>query len=169
MKIITAALGLIACIHSAPIVQAADDIQKPAIVLVHGAFADGSGWNKVIGLLEKQGFAVTAVQNPLTSLADDVATTRRLVEAQTGPVVLVGHSYGGAVITAAAQSSRVKALVYIAAFAPDAGDSLGKLLGSMAPAQSVRHWRPILAAFSTSSATGFMRFSLKMFLKAKRD
>src|SRR5688572_25130097 len=107
---------------------------KPSIVLVHGAFADGTGWRHVIPLLEKDGYAVTAVQNPLTSLADDVATTKRAIDAQKGPVVLVGHSYGGAVITAAATgSTQVKALVYIAAFAPDAGDSLGALLKSMAP------------------------------------
>src|SRR5258705_5206912 len=83
---------------------------KPAIVLVHGAFADGSGWRNVIPLLEKDGYTVTAVQNPLTSLADDVTTTRRAIEAQKGPVVLVGHSYGGAVITVAAtQTTNVKA------------------------------------------------------------
>ena len=107
---------------------------RPCVVLVHGAFADGSGWRHVIPLLEKEGYTVTAVQNPLTSLADDVATTRRVIDAQTGPVVLVGHSYGGAVITgAAAGSTNVKALVYIAAFAPDTGDSLGSLLKSKAP------------------------------------
>jgi pimeloyl-ACP methyl ester carboxylesterase len=107
---------------------------KPSIVLVHGAFADGSGWRHVIPLLEKDGYTVTAVQNPLTSLGDDVATTKRAIDAQKGTVVLVGHSYGGAVITAAATgSTQIKALVYIAAFAPDAGDSLGSLLKSMAP------------------------------------
>lgn len=107
---------------------------KPAIVLVHGAFADGSGWREVIPLLEKDGYVVTAVQNPMTSLSDDAATTRRVIEAQKGPVVLVGHSYGGAVITVAATgSTNVKALVYVAAFAPDEGDSLGSLLKSMSP------------------------------------
>ncbi len=113
-----------------PGVRAADSGKdaKPAIVLVHGAFADGSGWRNVIPLLEKDGYTVTAVQNPLTSLADDVTTTRRAIEAQKGPVVLVGHSYGGAVITVAAtQTTNVKALVYIAAFAPDTGESLGSL------------------------------------------
>jgi pimeloyl-ACP methyl ester carboxylesterase len=103
-------------------------------VLVHGAFADGSGWSHVIPLLERDGYSVTAVQNPMTSLADDAATTKRVIEAQKGPVVLVGHSYGGAVITvAAAGSTNVKALVYIAAFAPETGDSLGSLLKSMSP------------------------------------
>jgi pimeloyl-ACP methyl ester carboxylesterase len=100
-----------------------------SIVLVHGAFADGSSWRKVIPLLQARGFNVTAVQNALKSLADDVATTRRVIEDQEGSVVLVGHSYGGAVITeAAAGDSKVKALVYVAAFAPDAGEALNGLI-----------------------------------------
>src|SRR5277367_816392 len=101
---------------------------ETSIVLVHGAFADGSSWNKVISLLAADGFSVTAVQNPLKSLADDVATTKRAIESQKGNVVLVGHSYGGAVITeAAANNPKVKALLYVAAFAPDAGETLGGL------------------------------------------
>ena len=113
-----------------PLAQAADaDMGKPAIVLVHGAFADGSSWQHVIPLLQEDGYIVTAVQNPMTSLADDIATTKRAIEMQKGPVVLVGHSYGGMVITAAAaQNPNVKALVYIAAFAPDTGESAGALL-----------------------------------------
>src|SRR5438445_6164329 len=99
---------------------------KPTIVLVHGAFADGSSWQRVIPILQRDGYTVIAVQNPLTSLAADVETTKRVVDAQTGPVVLVGHSYGGAVITAAAAgSSNVKSLVYIAAFAPEVGEAIG--------------------------------------------
>ena len=99
---------------------------KPAIVLVHGAFADASGWSRVIPILQRDGYFVTAVQIPLTSLSDDIATAKRVVDSQKGPVVLVGHSYGGAVITgAAAGSPNVKALVYLAAFAPDAGEPLG--------------------------------------------
>jgi pimeloyl-ACP methyl ester carboxylesterase len=102
---------------------------QTSIVLVHGAFADATGWQLVIPILEKEGFTVTAVQNPLVSFADDVATTRRMIDAQAGPVVLVGHSYGGAVITSAAvDRPNVKALVYVAAFAPDAGETLGGLL-----------------------------------------
>jgi pimeloyl-ACP methyl ester carboxylesterase len=102
---------------------------KATIVLVHGAFADGSSWGDVIPLLEQRGFDVVAVQNPLTSFADDVATTRRVIDAQTSPVILVGHSYGGAVITTAAlDRTNIKALVYVAAFAPDAGEDLGALL-----------------------------------------
>ena len=104
-------------------------MNNPTVILVHGAFADGSSWGDVIPLLEKAGYDVTAVQNPLTSFADDVATTRRVIDAQQGPIVLVGHSYGGAVITKAALgASNVKALVYVAAFGPDAGENLQSLL-----------------------------------------
>lgn len=104
-------------------------MKNTTIILVHGAFADGSGWGEVIPLLEQDGYDVIAVQNPLTSYADDVATTRRVIDAQEKPVVLVGHSYGGAVITGAAVGAKnVKALVYVAAFAPDAGDNLQALL-----------------------------------------
>lgn len=107
---------------------------KPAIVLVHGAFADASGWQKVIPLLLKDGFNVTAVQNPLKSLVEDVATTKRVIDAQKGDVILVGHSYGGAVITeAAAGNNKVKALVYVAAFAPDKGESLDGLIKKYPP------------------------------------
>jgi pimeloyl-ACP methyl ester carboxylesterase len=96
---------------------------KPAVVLVHGAFSDATAWQRVITLLQRDGYDVTAVENPLESLQGDVATTRRAVEAQTRPVVLVGHSYGGAVITGAAEGNpNVKALVYIAAFAPEGGE-----------------------------------------------
>ncbi len=99
---------------------------KPTVVLVHGAFADGTGWHDVIRLLQRDGYDVIAVQNPLASLAGDVDTTKRVIEAQKGPVVLVGHSYGGAVITgAAAGNANVKALVYLAAFAPEAGEPIG--------------------------------------------
>ena len=99
---------------------------RPTIVLVHGAFADGSSWSKVIPILQKDGYNVIAVQNPLTSLDADVETTKRARAMQTGPVVLVGHSYGGAVITqAAAGNANVKALVYVAAFAPEVGEPIG--------------------------------------------
>jgi pimeloyl-ACP methyl ester carboxylesterase len=97
------------------------------IVLVHGAFADGSSWSKVIPLLLANGYNVTAVQNPLTSFQDDVAATRRAIAAQDGPVVLVGHSYGGVVITEAGNDAKVVGLVYVAAFAPDAGQFIGSM------------------------------------------
>jgi pimeloyl-ACP methyl ester carboxylesterase len=93
------------------------------IVLVHGAFADGTSWSKIIPLLEAEGYNVVAVQNPLTSLADDVAATKRIIALQVGPVVLVGHSWGGAVITQAGDDPKVAALVYVAAYAPEAGQS----------------------------------------------
>lgn len=102
---------------------------KPTIVLVHGAFADASGWQAVIELLQLDGYRVVAVQNSLESLAGDVVNTKRLIDAQTGPVVLVGHSYGGAVISAAPdEHTDVKALVYIAAFGPEAGEAIEAFL-----------------------------------------
>lgn len=105
------------------------DPSLPTIVLVHGAWADGTGWQEVIKRLARAGYPVIAVQNPLTSLADDVATTKRVLDAQTGPTIAVGHSYGGAVITGAAVgNANVKALVYIAAFAPAVGEPIGALL-----------------------------------------
>src|SRR2546430_3398847 len=120
---------------------------KPTIVLVHGAFADGSSWQRVIPILQRDGYSVIAVQNPLTSLAADVETTKRVVDAQTGPVVLVGHSYGGAVITAAAAgSSNVKSLVYIAAFAPEVGEAIGAF-GDKYPAPLGAALRPDKAGF----------------------
>src|SRR5215468_3564938 len=108
--------------------------QKPAIVLVHGAFADASSWSKIIPLLEKDGYFVTAVQIPLTSLPDDVAAAKRVIDAQKGPVVVVGHSYAGAVITdAAAGNTNVKSLVYVNAFAPDVAETIAEN-GSKFPA-----------------------------------
>ncbi|MRW90214.1 alpha/beta fold hydrolase [Duganella sp. FT80W] len=109
--------------------HAATPAKDTTIVLVHGAFADGSSWDKVIPILQKQGYKVVAVQNPLTSLADDVAATQRVIDAQSGKVVLVGHSWGGTVITQAGAGDKVKALVYVAAFAPSEGEvtaNLGK-------------------------------------------
>src|SRR3989449_7543503 len=120
---------------------------KPTIVLVHGAFADGSSWERVLPILQRDGYTVIAVQNPLTSLAADVETTKRVVDAQKGPVVLVGHSYGGAVITeAAAGSANVKALVYLAAFAPEVGEPIGAF-GEKYPTALRAGLRPDAAGF----------------------
>ena len=125
------------------------DNSKTSIVLVHGAFADASSWRKVIRLLAKHGFTVTAVQIPLKSLADDVSTTKRVIDAQKDDVLLVGHSYGGSVITeAAAGNSKVKGLVYVAAFAPDAGETLNGLIERFSPS-------PLGAAVIPDSA-GFL-------------
>lgn len=122
---------------------------KPTIVLVHGAFADAAGWSDVIGRLQKRGYNVVAVENTLTGLAADVATTKRLVDAQPGDVVLVGHSYGGAVISgASAGDPKVKALVFVAAFAPDANEPL-KAVGAKFPP-------PPLNAALKPDAAGFL-------------
>jgi pimeloyl-ACP methyl ester carboxylesterase len=107
------------------------------IVLVHGGFVDGSGWEKVYRLLRKQGYNVTVTQHPTTSLADDVRAVRQVLAAQDGPAVLVGHSYGGAIITEAGTDPTVAALVYIAAFAPDAGESVATLIANPAPGAPV--------------------------------
>jgi pimeloyl-ACP methyl ester carboxylesterase len=100
------------------------------VVLVHGGFVDGSGWQGVYNILKKDGYNVTIVQNPTTSLADDVAVTKRAIAQQDGPVVLVGHSYGGVVVTEAGTDEKVKAVVYIAAFAPDKGESVSALIAN---------------------------------------
>jgi pimeloyl-ACP methyl ester carboxylesterase len=112
------------------------------IVLVHGGFVDGSGWQQVHDLLTADGFEVAVVQNPTLSLEDDVAVTRRVIDTQDGPVVLVGHSYGGAVITEAGNHDNVAALVYIAAFAPDKDESVSTLIADPPPGAPVP---PILA------------------------
>ncbi len=98
------------------------------IVLVHGGFVDGAGWEGVYKILKQDGYSVSVVQNPTISLEDDVAVTKRTLATQDGPTVLVGHSYGGAVITEAGNHPKVSALVYIAAFAPDQGESVGSLI-----------------------------------------
>src|SRR3954453_23633748 len=107
------------------------------IVLVHGGFVDGSGWEGVYRILKKDGYPVAIVQNPTTSLADDVAATKRVIAAQDGPVILVGHSYGGAVITEAGNDPKVAGLVYIAAFAPDRGESVASLIKDPPPGAPV--------------------------------
>lgn len=112
-------------------VQAAESA-KPTIVLVHGAWADGSSWNKVIPLLQAKGYTVLAVQNPLTSLAADVAAVQQTLQSATAPVVLVGHSWAGTVITEAGNDPKVAALVYVAAFANNDGQSAGELVNAYA-------------------------------------
>ena len=106
---------------------------KPNIVLVHGAFAGGSHWRQIIPRLYQAGHRVMAAQNPLTSLADDIANTRKLTEWMGGPTLLVGHSYGGAVITGAGRATNVVGLVYVAAFAPAQGESVNSILAGSDP------------------------------------
>jgi pimeloyl-ACP methyl ester carboxylesterase len=107
------------------------------VLLVHGGFVDGSGWRGVYDLLKAEGFNVRIVQNPTISLEGDVATTTQLIEALDGPVVLVGHSYGGVVVTEAGTHDQVEALVYIAAFAPDKGESVSSLIADPPPGAPV--------------------------------
>jgi pimeloyl-ACP methyl ester carboxylesterase len=118
-------------------VDPANSAARPAIVLVHGGFVDGSGWQGVYEQLRRDGYTVRVVQNPTTSLDDDVAVTRRVIASLEGPVVLVGHSYGGAVITEAGNDPKVTALVYIAAFAPDTGESVATLIKDPPPGAPV--------------------------------
>jgi pimeloyl-ACP methyl ester carboxylesterase len=131
MKSLVAALAAVGLLWVAAAPARAAPVRN--IVLVHGAFADGSGWRRVADILTKDGYAVTVVQEPLTSLADDVAATNRVLELQAGATILVGHSYGGVVITEAGNAANVVGLVYIAAFIPEVGESAVALLGQ-APA-----------------------------------
>src|ERR1700735_2302048 len=119
-SLLAASIGVVAILSG---VSQAQSQPVKNIVLVHGAFADGTSWGKVIPILEARGFHVVAVQNPLTSLADDANATRRIIAQQDGPVILVGHSWGGAVITEVGDDPKVAGLVYVAAYAPDAGQS----------------------------------------------
>jgi pimeloyl-ACP methyl ester carboxylesterase len=116
-------------LFAANLAQAGDDsvFKTKDVILVHGAWADGSSWSKVIPLLERKGFHVTAVQLPLTSVAEDVATVKRAIELDPGPLLLVGHSYAGIVITEAGNDLKVNGLVYISAYAPDVGQSVFSL------------------------------------------
>jgi pimeloyl-ACP methyl ester carboxylesterase len=115
--------------------QAAGGIKN--VVLVHGGFVDGSGWQGVYNTLKKDGYTVSIVQNPTISLADDVAVTKRTLAVQDGPAILVGHSYGGVVITEAGNDPKVAGLVYIAAFAPDTGESVSALIQNPPPGAPV--------------------------------
>ena len=126
-RVLVTLLVPIALSVSSPAVDAAPAEPIKNIVLVHGAFADGSSWSKVIPILQAKGCNVTAVQLPLTSLADDVAATRRALARQDGPVILVGHSWAGVVITEVGTDSRVAGLVYVAAFGPDQAEAVGEL------------------------------------------
>lgn len=133
MNTALAALASATLATSAVPAFAGDDGKHPTIVLVHGAFVDGSGWAGVYQILRKDGYEVVVVQNPTTSLEDDVAATRRALATISGNAVLVGHSYGGVVITEAGSDPKVTALVYVAAFAPDSGESVSSIVAS-APA-----------------------------------
>jgi len=126
------------------------------VVLVHGAFADGSSWSRVIPLLESAGLNVVAVQNPLTSLDDDVAATKRAIGQQDGPVILVGHSWGGVVIGEAGADPKVAGLVYVAAFAPDVGEVVGELGKDFPPPPGGAELRPGPDGYLTMTTKGVM-------------
>ncbi len=126
-----------------------------SVVLVHGGFVDGSGWEQVYQILEKDGYDVSVVQNPTLSLAGDVAATRAVIGIQQKPVILVGHSYGGAVITEAGNDPNVTGLVYITAFAPDAGESVGSLIANPAPGAPTPPILPPMNGFLALDRTKF--------------
>ena len=133
-KLIAAAVAAVALLSAAVAPAWAEPVRN--VVIVHGAFADGSGWQRVADILGKDGYTVSVVQEPLTSLADDVAATKRLLDLQQGPTLLVAHSYGGVVITEAGNAPNVAGLVYIAAFIPEKGESAVGLLSQMAAANN---------------------------------
>lgn len=126
-KALIVSVALAGMIHLTGAALASGSLGVKNVLLIHGAWADGSSWAKVIPLLESKGFHVVAVQIPLTSLADDVAATKRAIALQDGPVILAGHSYGGVVITDAGNDPKVSGLVYVAAFAPGEGESVGSI------------------------------------------
>jgi pimeloyl-ACP methyl ester carboxylesterase len=126
------------------------------IVLVHGAWADGSCWSKVVPLLRAKGFNVACVQNPLTSVADDVAATHRIIDAQDGPVLLAGHSYGGAIITEAGNNPKVAGLFFVAAFAPDEGETLAGLAQPYGPTPLFGEIKPIADGFILLTPKGMV-------------
>jgi pimeloyl-ACP methyl ester carboxylesterase len=167
MKTVAGSEGVAACIlvlvgvlflGSSAVAQTGGSMNtKPTIVFVHGLWADGSCWSKVINPLVDKGYKVISVQNPTTSLEDDVAATKRAIDRADGDVILVGHSWGGSVITEAGADPRVKALVYIAAFAPDTGETAASLGQSVAPT--------ILPGF-IQNANGYLTLSREGVAKA---
>jgi pimeloyl-ACP methyl ester carboxylesterase len=130
----------------------------PTIVLVHGAWANGSSWARVVPLLQARGLEVIAVHNPLSSFEADVAATRRVIEAQKKDVILVGHSYGGAVITEAGSSNKVRALVYVAAFAPSSGESINAIVGPYGKPEWFSAIRADAGGMLTWSAEGMAKY-----------
>ncbi|MYM94914.1 alpha/beta fold hydrolase [Rugamonas sp. FT81W] len=155
--ILAAAMGGAAVAGGAAPTDAAN-AEKPTVVLVHGAFSDGSTWSKVIPLLQAKGLKVVTAQNPLTSLADDVAATRRVLNRETGPVVLVGWSYGGVVITEAGQRDNVKALVYVAAYAPAENQSISDLNKDYPTPPGLNHLTADKEGFLTLTEEGVTKY-----------
>jgi pimeloyl-ACP methyl ester carboxylesterase len=150
------ALGCVFALTTSTIASAQVELKTPVtnVLLVHGAWVDGSSWAKVIPRLQSKGLNVVSVQIPLTSLADDVAATKRAIALSDGPVLLVGHSYGGVVITEAGNDPKVKGLIYIAAFAPDSGESAVALLKSVPQSPVGAELRPDASGFLKLTAKG---------------
>lgn len=130
------------------------ELKAKTAVLVHGAFADGTSWSKVIPILEKAGLKVVAVQNPLDSLENDVAATKRAIKNAEGPVVLVGHSWAGTVITQAGDDDKVKSLVYVAAYAPDKGESVEDISAKYPAPESLKYFQKDSEGYLTISDEG---------------
>jgi len=156
MKLCYSAAALaVALALASPI--AANAATAKNVVLVHGAFAGPSSWDKVAVILRKQGYAVSEVAIPMTSLEDDVAETRKVLDAQKGPTILVGHSWGGVVIGEAGDSPKVKALVYVAAFAPDKGESVQALSSNGPPTEGLKEVHPDAKGYLTVDPAAFPR------------
>src|SRR5579863_10559234 len=153
-----AIMTIILCIGENAMAQTKSTAVVKNIVIVHGGLVDGSGWEAVYNVLKKDGYAVTIVQNPTISLADDVAVTKRAIAPQNGPVILVGHSYGGAVITEAGNDPKVAGLVYIAAFAPDKGESVSTLIKNPPPGAPVLPIMPPVDGFLLLDKAKFPAF-----------
>ncbi|PHQ69462.1 MAG: hypothetical protein COB97_07485 [Paracoccus sp.] len=152
MKKQFSSLALAALMSTSSVAWAQTD--TPTVVLVHGAFADGSSWSKVIPLLREKGLDVVSVQNPLSSLEADVDATRRAIDQVDGPVVLVGHSWAGVVITEAGNNPKVNSLVYVAAFVPDAGQSIASMTADLPPAPYAPYLRKDDGGYLTLSEEG---------------
>jgi pimeloyl-ACP methyl ester carboxylesterase len=150
-----AAVTAVAALNGAGPISTASAVDTPTIVLVHGAWANGSSWARVVPLLQAWGLDVVAVHNPLSTFEADVAATRRVIEAQKKDVILVGHSYGGAVITEAGTSAKVRALVYVAAFAPSDGESISSIVGSSGTPEWFSEMRADAGGMLTWSPVGF--------------
>ena len=159
LNILTAVAAVLATSLAAPVAQAqsAPPPKATNVVLVHGAWADGSSWAEVIPYLQAAGLKVTAVQNPLTSIEDSVAATRRALALQDGPTVLAGHSWGGTVVSEAGTDPKVSALVYIAARAPDAGEDFVALAGKY-PMPPARAGIEVHDGFTTLSEDAFLKY-----------
>ncbi|MBB5193329.1 pimeloyl-ACP methyl ester carboxylesterase [Silvimonas terrae] len=161
---ISAAVATLAL--SAGVAQAAD---TPTVVIVHGAFADGSDWSRVIPLLQAKGIKVTAVQNGLDSLSGDVAAAQRAITNAPGRVVLVGHSWGGTVITQAGNDPKVAALVYVAAFAPDAGQSTADQGTQYPVPEGIKHLQADAAGYLSLSADGVASYFAQDLPRSRTD